>query len=143
MIIQIENFTSDNEKFLEEAHKIRNEVFVEEQNVDKFLEYDGFDDVSVHYLVFYNEKPVGTARWRETTEGIKLERFAVLKAYRGKSLASVLLKFMLEELTKLNKKIYLNSQITAQKFYEIHKFKIVGEKFIEADIIHYKMEYKK
>ena len=142
MIINIEGFTTENEELIKEAYRIRDIVFVKEQGVDKYLEYDGFDKEATHYLVYYNEIPAATARWRETEEGIKLERFAVLKEYRGKALASILLKMILEEVKMSKKKIYLHAQDSAVSFYENHKFEIIGEKFKEADIDHYKMVYK-
>ena len=142
MTIRIESFGANQKHLLKECYRIRDKVFVQEQNVDKFLEYDGFDDEAVHYLVYYNEKPAGVARWRETEEGVKLERFAILKKYRRKALASVLLKFIIEELLYSNKKIYLSSQIDVEKFYKMHGFSRVGAKFTEANIEHYKMEYK-
>jgi len=103
LTIRIESFTKDKPALLKDAFRIRHKVFIEEQGVDKFLEYDGLDDEAVHYLVYYDDKPVCTARWRETSEGVKLERFATLKKFRGKSLASVLLRYILEELTCLRK----------------------------------------
>lgn len=139
--ITIEVFTSEKPALLKDSFRIRNKVFVEEQGVDKYLEYDGLDDKAVHYLLKYNEKAAATARWRETDEGIKLERFAVLQKYRGKALASLILKHMLEELIPSKRKIYLNAQSAVEGFYKIHGFKRVGEKFVEAEIDHYKMEY--
>ena len=38
----------------ENALALRQEVFVEEQKVDKRLEVDGEDNNSMHYIVFYN-----------------------------------------------------------------------------------------
>ncbi len=133
---------SDNDNF-NFANDIRTKVFVEEQKVDHKLEFDGLDDISTHYLVFYNKIPVATARWRETDEGIKLERFAVLTDYRNKGIAKLILEKVLEETLPLNKKIYLNSQVSAVKFYQKYGFNTIGDMFMEADIEHYKMEYKK
>ncbi len=59
-------------------------VFVVEQEVDAAEEYDEFDDSSVHFLTKMDGSPVGTARWRFTANGVKLERFAVRKEARGK-----------------------------------------------------------
>lgn len=142
LTIRIESFTKDKPALLKDAFRIRHKVFIEEQGVDKFLEYDGLDDESVHYLVYYDDKPVCTARWRETSEGVKLERFATLKKFRGKSLASVLLRYILEELTLSKKKLYMYAQVSAVSFYEAHNFEKKGEKFVEADLEHYMMEYK-
>jgi cation diffusion facilitator family transporter len=133
---------SDNYHF-EMAHQIRNIVFVEEQNVDNNLEFDGFDDSANHYLVFYKEEPIATARWRKTNEGIKLERFAVIKEQRHKGFAKIILDEILKDIAHMNLPIYLNSQATAVGFYQKNGFEIAGEKFVEANIDHYKMIYKK
>lgn len=143
MKIVVTGFSPEQEELLKEAFTIRQEVFVKEQNVDKRIEYDGFDTEATHYLVYLNEEPAATARWRETDKGIKLERFAVLKKYRGKGLAGVLLKFIMEEVLPSGRKIYLHAQSEVERFYEFHKFKRVGESFSEADIEHYLMEYSK
>ncbi len=142
MAIKVVRFNSENKAFLNRAFDIRTVVFVEEQNVDNELEYDGHDDEAVQYLVFYNDKPVGTGRRRNTEEGIKLERFAVYKEYRGKNIGGALISFILNELLPTESKIYLNAQAAAETFYEKYGFEREGEMFIEADIQHFKMIYK-
>lgn len=143
IIIQIKTFTIDNNELMKHAYHIRNVVFIEEQNVDKHDEFDGFDDKSVHYLALYNGKPAATARWRETDDGIKLERFAVVKNYRRKSLASLILKLMLEEVLPSKKTIFIHAQTNVLNFYEIHGFKKRGNAFVETGIEHYKMIFEK
>src|SRR5688572_610337 len=131
---------SDKDK-MNVAFGIRNKVFVEEQRVDEREEYDEFEPTSIHYLVYVDEQPVGTARWRITENGIKLERFAVLKEARNsKAGQSVLLK-VLDDVKPLSKKIYLNAQVTAIKFYEREGFIAEGEMFMECNIQHYRMVY--
>jgi len=126
---------------MDSAFDIRKKVFVIEQEVDESEEYDEFEPTSIHYLVFVNESPVGTARWRITENGIKLERFAVLKEYRNaKAGRSVLLK-VLEDVIPLGRKIYLNAQVTAMKFYEREGFAAEGEMFLECNIKHFRMCY--
>jgi predicted GNAT family N-acyltransferase len=143
MILRIESFSSENEKMMKDAYKIRYEVFVNEQHVDKNLEYDGLDSEAVHYVAYYDEFAAATARWRETKEGIKLERFAVLANFRKKYIGAFLLIYILDEIKKSNKKIYLHAQDSAVNFYKRLGFEIEGNSFTEADIIHYKMIYKK
>ena len=143
MTIQIEGFSVENDELLKQAYHIRNVVFVEEQNVDKTIEYDGFDFEATHYLVFVNGKAVSTARWRETERGIKLERFAVLKEFRGKALGAVLLRYMLDEVRMAKKEIYLHAQVAVEQFYACSGFVREGEMFSEADIDHYTMVYRK
>jgi predicted GNAT family N-acyltransferase len=124
------------------AFDIRRKVFVEEQHVSREEEYDEFEKTSTHYLVYADETPVGTARWRKTEGGIKLERFAVLKEYRNSGAGSAVLKKVLEDVIPLKEKIYLNAQITALNFYLKAGFVIEGDEFAEANIRHYKMVLK-
>lgn len=133
---------SDSE-FKKLALPIRTKVFVDEQKVPSELEYDGADEQARHYILYLDEKPIGTARWRETNEGIKLERFAVLKQYRNKNYGSGLLKAVLQDIIPLNKPIYLHAQLKAVPYYERQGFVKVGEKFVEAGIEHYLMQYDK
>ena len=124
------------------AFAIRQKVFVEEQKVDKEEEYDEFEQSSIHYLVLVDEKPVGTARWRITKDGLKLERFAVLKEFRNAKAGRTVLLKVLEDVSPLGKKIYMNAQLSAMKFYEREGFVAEGEMFIEANIQHFRMVRK-
>jgi len=121
---------------------IRHEVFVIGQNCPKELEYE-FEEESIHFIAFYNNEPAGTARIRETENGFKLERFAVLEKFRGHGIGSALVKHLLGETIPFNKKIYLHAQLTAAPLYAKNSFKPAGENFWEADIEHVKMVYSK
>ena len=78
-------------KITENIFYVRNTVFVIEQKVSREEEFDEFESSSVHYLGTVNGQPAGTARWRITEEGIKLERFAVLDKYRNQKVGSQIL----------------------------------------------------
>jgi predicted GNAT family N-acyltransferase len=69
---------------------------------------------------------------------MKLERFAVIKQYRGYGVGKALVLFILEEL-KMEESIYLHAQESVIKFYTKLGFKIVGDRFFEADIPHIKL----
>ena len=133
------SFSFADKKHMDAAFAIRQKVFVEEQMVDKREEYDEFEVSSIHYLAFVNDRPVGTARWRITGDGIKLERFAVLKEFRNAKAGRSILMKVLEDVRPLGKKIYLNAQVTAMNFYRREGFVAEGELFVEANIDHYKM----
>ncbi len=137
--IKIVSFDTRDCQSFEKAKKIRNEVFVKEQYLDQFLEYDGLDRQSTLYLIIKGEKPVGTARWRTTYDGIKLERFAILKDYRNQNIGKVLLDKILKDIHHMDMDIYLNACINAVKFFEQKGFSVEGEKFTEVDVEHYKM----
>ena len=136
------SFSFADKKNMDSAFAIRKKVFVTEQEVDESEEYDEFEPTSIHYLVFVDETPVGTARWRITENGIKLERFAVLKEYRNVKAGRTVLLKVLKDVIPLDKKIYLNAQVTAMKFYEREGFVAEGEMFVEANIQHYRMVLK-
>lgn len=125
-------------KDLEEIFRIRETVFVHEQNVDPNLEYDDFEDTSEHFMAITDGQAVGTARWRHTPNGIKLERFAVLSPYRGMGVGSALVAAVLDALpTRSN--VYLHSQLRATSLYSRFGFVEEGDMFEEAGIDHYKM----
>ena len=117
---------------------IRQTVFVEEQNVDPVLEYDEFEETSVHFVAEIESEPVGTARWRRTPNGIKLERFAVLSEHRNKGVGSVIVEAVLNDLPEKTN-VYLHSQLSACNLYSRFGFQPEGEQFEEAGIMHYKM----
>ncbi len=124
---------------------IREQVFVIEQKVSPEEEYDEFEDESIHFIAKENDgAPCGTARWRFTKNGIKLERFAVLESARGKGAGKALVNAVLENIhlhpeTK-GQKLYLHAQLKAVGLYEGFGFKKVGEQFEECNIMHYQME---
>ena len=140
-MIKIEKFVISNNDFASGAFNIRRKVFVEEQKVSSEDEFDEFENISEHYLAFYNEIPVGTARWRHTLKGIKLERFAVLEEYRSKKIGSHVLKEVLRDVIPLKKKIYLHAQLPVVNFYKREEFTEEGNVFYECDIAHYSMSY--
>jgi predicted GNAT family N-acyltransferase len=125
-------------KELDAIFDIRHEVFVEEQKVSPELEYDKFEDTSEHFIAYADGVACGTARWRKTPNGYKLERFAVLKTYRGRKIGSALVQAVLEDLPSQDD-VYLHAQVAASSLYDRFGFKREGETFEEAGILHYKM----
>lgn len=140
-MIEIKRFTFSDKELLKLSNIIRSRVFIEEQNVERELEYE-FEEEGNFFLLFFNELPIGTARWRETANGIKLERFAMLKAYRNKGLGGRLLGAVLEDVIPFGKTIYLHSQVKAVSYYERAGFVKEGDIFVEANIEHYLMKYQ-
>ena len=141
--IELIKFSFSDTNLFEKAHNIRQVVFCEEQKVSTKEEFDNLDDICDQYLLKYDDEYVVTARKREVDDSIKLERFAVLKSHRKLGLASKILKFVLDDIKNTNKTVYLNAQIEAMPLYAKFGFEKVGEQFVEADILHYKMILKK
>ena len=139
MFITIIKINSSTE--LDKAFSIRKQVFCIEQNVSEDIEMDKFDKDATHILAYINDKPVGTARWRFTENGAKMERFAVLNEFRGKGVGEALVNYTLGKLKDYDC-IYLNAQESVIKFYEKFGFDVVGDRFYEADIPHKMMILK-
>lgn len=129
---------------LKGAFRIRELVFVIEQQVPASEEYDEFEELATHFIAKLDGKPVGTARWRFTKNGVKMERFAVLAEARGKGVGQALVSAVLEDVNSSpeaeGKTKYLHSQLTAMPLYSKFGFEKVGEMFEECRIQHYKME---
>lgn len=125
-----------------QALEIRKKVFIEEQQVARTLEVEN-EEEATYYLLLLDDKPVGTGRWRKTSEGIKLERFAVLPEYRNQNLGTEILKEVLKDLKHYNEKMYLHSQIKAVPYYQRQGFVKVGDMFEEANIQHFMMVWAK
>lgn len=128
---------------LQTVFAIRKTVFVEEQRVPEEEEYDEFEKTSRHFLAHSGAIPCGTARWRFTEGGVKLERFAVLPDFRSQGVGSALVRAVLADLAAqpeaAGKTRYLHAQVTAVPLYAKFGFEAVGELFYECDIAHYKM----
>ncbi|MDO9311244.1 MAG: GNAT family N-acetyltransferase [Nitrosomonas sp.] len=117
---------------------LRTEVFIYEQQVPEAMEWDEFDAISTHVLVRnFDGQPVGTARLLPDGH---IGRMAVLKEWRNKGYGGAMLKKLLEELSNRHeKKVMLNAQTSAVKFYEKFGFKVSGNEFWEAGILHVRM----
>ncbi len=119
------------------VQEIRRIVFIEGQNVPSEIERDGLDQSCRHVIAFSDGKPVGTLRIRETDEGLKLERIAVLEDYRNRGIGKAMIKFVL---SSFKGKIYMNAQYYLLDYYKKMGFVPAGKKFLEAGIEHIKME---
>jgi predicted GNAT family N-acyltransferase len=126
---------------LEKVFAIRREVFVGEQNCPPELEWE-FEDESNHFLATVDGEPAGACRWRKTDKGYKLERFAVLKKFRGKGVGQELVKTVLDDLPEDAGYVYMHAQIQAVSLYEKFDFEKTGPEFEEAGIWHFKMVLK-
>jgi len=128
---------------LDVVWEIRKQVFVREQGVSEAEEYDGFEQESTHFLATLSSLPVGTCRWRFTSLGVKLERFAVSIGARKHGVGRALMQAALADIAIDSKAIgkprYLHAQLGALDFYIEAGFVASGDLFYEAGIPHYKM----
>lgn len=132
----------ENKEELEQAFHIREEVFIDEQECPPEEEFDGFDEESIHFIAYISGEPAGTSRYRTTEKGVKLERFAVLKKFRGRGVGKRLVQTALSQIStsfEPGTLLYLHAQLTAMPLYARYDFEKIGEMFMEAGIEHFEM----
>ena len=134
---------ADSALLLQKSYEVRQLVFVNEQGVSEEIVHEDAES-SAHYFLAMDAEghAVGTARWRETSQGVKLERFAVLATHRNKGLGADLLRSILVDITSKfgsGVLLYLNAQLEAISLYAHQGFLPVGPRFKEAEITHQRM----
>lgn len=121
----------------EEARHLRTVVFVEEQGFVE--EFDTQDLNSYHLVLFLENKAVCCCRYFTGQEKkvYILGRLATLKEYRGKQLASQILKSA-EDKVKVHggKTLILHAQTQAQHFYEKNGYVAYGDVEPEEGVPH-------
>ena len=125
-----------------DAIRIRVDVFIKEQKCEPGWEPDEDDKKSRHFIAIVDNKIVATARVRETeSKEYKIERMATKKKYRKKGVGKGLVDYIINDINKLNpKRIWMQSQVRAQKFYEMCGFKAVSKPYDLYGIKHIDME---
>jgi predicted GNAT family N-acyltransferase len=125
----------------EACFAIRIEVFCDEQNVSREIEFDGLDDACRHFIALDGERPVGTARVRSLGDGVaKFERIAVLRGDRRRNAGKVLLETAIREAARDgHSRAMMHAQTYAKPFYEKLGFRQEGRGFMEAGIPHIRM----
>ena len=129
---------------MELCHTIRKKVFCEEQKISENIEFDNLDDMCEHFLVFNNQIAIATARVRKKEDYVyKIERVAVLISYRKLKVGTLLIKQIIDQYQKIDKKnsIILHSQISVENFYKNLNFISYGKEFNEDGILHIAMRY--
>ena len=119
----------------EALRQVREQVFVQEQNVPQALEWDGRDAQCLHLLASdAHGRPIGTVRLLPDGH---IGRMAVLGPWRRRGVGSALLHQILELAHKQGLTlVHLAAQHSAIEFYRHHGFELIGETYIEAGILH-------
>lgn len=118
-----------------DASRVRYEVFVIEQNVPADIELDVHDAECIHAVAYdESDRPVGTGRLLPDTH---IGRMAVLQAYRGQGVGSLLLDQLIHEARRRGyAQVVLSAQTHALPFYERHGFIAEGPLYMDAGIEH-------
>ncbi|RDW15968.1 GNAT family N-acetyltransferase [Oceanobacillus chungangensis] len=136
MIVKI--VESDNE--LQQAYKVRMEVFVDEQKVPEEIEIDEHEEAATHFIGYESATPIAASRLRFVDKYGKLERICIKKDYRGKSYGKELIKEMESAIIdKGYEQAKLNAQTHAEGFYQKLGYVTVSGEFLDAGIPHVTM----
>lgn len=121
---------------------LRQQVFIIEQSVPEYIEWDEFDDMAIHLLATDETgQAIGCARIL-LARG-RVGRMGVLQAWRGHGVGMALLHEAIaickqQGLTQLQ----LSSQTHAIQFYEKAGFVVTSDAYIDANIWHKDMVLK-
>ncbi|EOW9526943.1 GNAT family N-acetyltransferase [Bacillus cytotoxicus] len=122
---------------LKDAFSVRRQVFVKEQHASAEEEYDQFEEITKHVVIYDIDIPVGAGRMR-MVDGIgKIERICVLPSYRKKGIGKLIMD-ALETYAKEEaiRKLKLHAQTHAESFYKRLGYQTVSDVFLEANIPH-------
>ena len=123
--------------------RLRWTVFVEEQNVPPSLEVDEYDAAgAVHALALLDGVPAGAGRVVLVEPAVaQIGRMAVVDDARGKGVGAAMLRFLEAEARRRGaKRLTLNAQVSARRFYEKAGYRAAGAVFDDAGIPHVRME---
>ncbi len=124
----------------DEIFRIREAVFEGELGISEEAQIDGFDPIAHHYILLHSGLAVGVSRWRVTLGGhIRLERLAVLKAYRHQGLGGMLMERMLADVPK-NRRTFIECINHQSEYFSGFGFVAEGEEFETEGIPHIRME---
>lgn len=126
---------------------IRRQVFIQEQGVAEFEEWDGLDELARHFLALSpSGEAVGTARLLvEATEPNKtasyhIGRVSVFASWRCRGIGTALMREVIrwcqQDASPRLAYIHLNAQCDRLSFYQRLGFEAEGEVFIDAGIPH-------
>ena len=120
-----------------DAQLIREQVFIQEQQIAVEDEWDAEDAVSVHFVVYDQDQPIATARLLKNNS---VGRVAVLKSHRGVGIGKLLMQQIIQQAKHEQREfLKLSSQVHAIQFYAGLGFKVEGEQYLDCGIPHIDM----
>lgn len=118
---------------------LREQVFIIEQSVPTYIEWDEYDATAIHLLALDEaQQAIGCARI--LLEKGRVGRMGVLKEWRGNGVGYALLMEAIA-ICKAHglQQLQLSSQTHAIKFYQKAGFVVTSEAYIDANIWHVDM----
>lgn len=122
---------------MEQIYRIRDDVFVREQELTDNARNDPDDAVSLHYLAYRAGVPVGTGRLTMFDDEGQIAWVAVSADQRGGGIGKALMEAMIQRAFDEGAAyVLLNAQTHAITFYEELGFETVGSIFHMGGIPH-------
>ncbi|HDY99516.1 MAG TPA: GNAT family N-acetyltransferase [Pseudomonas sabulinigri] len=116
---------------------IRQQVFIDEQHVPEDMEWDSQDEGATHFLLFYQQEPVATARLLGDGH---IGRVAVLSEHRSKGLGAELMQHIIRHAHSSGmQELHLSAQTQATDFYNKLGFSVCSAEYLDAGIPHQDM----
>ena len=120
-----------------DAKLIREQVFIQEQQIAVEDEWDAEDAVSVHFVIYDQDQPIATARLLKNNS---VGRVAVLKSHRGVGIGKLLMQQIIQKANHEQREfLKLSSQVHAIQFYAGLGFNVEGEQYLDCGIPHVDM----
>ena len=120
-----------------DAGSVRTEVFVREQKIPVDLEWDTWDERSLHCVAYHDGQPVGTGRLLPDGH---IGRMAVLPAHRRTGLGGLVLRTLVDAAAARGLlEVELSAQAYVAQFYMRHGFAPEGQPYDEVGIPHLRM----
>lgn len=128
---------------LEICHKLREIIFIEEQNVPILVEKDGKDIYATHFLLLNDDNiPIGVGRVVADNNAAVIGRVGITKEFRKNGLGFLLMQNIIDYCKNQGfEKITLSAQEHALNFYKKLNFEVISDRYISpSNIPHYKMQ---
>ena len=120
-----------------DAKLIREQVFIQEQQIAVEDEWDVEDAVSLHFVVYDQDQPIATARLLQNNS---VGRVAVLKSHRGVGIGKLLMQQIIQQAKHQQREfLKLSSQVHAIAFYQSLGFNVQGNEYLDCGIPHVDM----
>ena len=120
-----------------DAKLIREQVFIQEQQIAVADEWDAEDAVSLHFVVYDQDQPIATARLLQNNS---VGRVAVLKSHRGLGIGKLLMQQIIQQAKHEQREfLKLSSQVHAIQFCAGLGFNVEGEQYLDCGIPHIEM----
>lgn len=109
---------------------------------DKPVEFclvDG-DEFATHYGLYRDDVLIGVASLYESSNSVRLRKFAVDKEYQGIGFGSAILRHAIDSAKEKGASIFwCDARESAKDFYERFGLAVDGERFYKSNIPYFKM----